>query len=145
MIGGVHSSVDDPPNTSMFARAGGGSVRRKKTDSGQSLADFVKQLSCALSPPSNPSNGSRTPSATSPAKSIESRSKCYKQLSDLNNLKITGVLSDFFNTLPAAGHFRGPIITHAKRGGALKSPGILIECLFTVCEISQPTCAIYIH
>ena len=67
--------------TSMFARAGGGSVQRKKTDSGvaESLADFVKQLSCALSPPSNPSNGSRTPSGTSPAKSIESRSKCYKQ------------------------------------------------------------------
>ena len=49
------------------------------------------------------------------------------------------------NTLPAAGHFSGPIITRAKRGGPLKWPGILIACLFTVREISQPTCAIYIH
>ena len=94
------SSVDDPPNTSMFARAGSSSiVHRKKSDSGvaESLADFVKHLSSALSPPTHQSNAiaSRAASAgTSPAKSIDSRSKCYKQLSDLNNLKITGVLSD---------------------------------------------------
>ena len=91
IIGSVHSSIDDTPNTSMFARAGGGSVQRKKADCvAESLADFVKLLSCALTPPSHPSNGSRITSGTSPAKSIDSRSKCYKQL---NNLKIT-VLSD---------------------------------------------------
>ena len=91
IICSVHSSVDDPPNTSMFARAGGSSVHRKKSDSGfaESLADFVKHLSSALSPPTQQSNAiaSRAASAgTSPAKSIDSRSKCYEQLSDLNNI-----------------------------------------------------------
>lgn len=33
-------------------------------------------------------------SGTSPAKSIDNRSKCYKQLSDLNNLMMTGVLTE---------------------------------------------------
>ena len=49
------------------------------------------------------------------------------------------------NGVLTAGHFSGPIITRAKRGGPLKWPGILIACLFTVREISQPTFAIYIH
>jgi len=31
---------------------------------------------------------------TSPAKIIENRSKCYKQLSELNNLKAAGVLTE---------------------------------------------------
>jgi len=46
MIGNIHSSIDIPPNASMFARAGasGGSVQKKKHDSGfaESLTDFVK-------------------------------------------------------------------------------------------------------
>ena len=31
--------------------------------------------------------------ASSPAKSIDNRSKCYKQLNELNGLKMAGVLS----------------------------------------------------
>ena len=31
---------------------------------------------------------------TSPAKLIDNRSKCYKQLADLNSLKQSGLLSD---------------------------------------------------
>ena len=31
---------------------------------------------------------------TSPARLIDSRSKCYKQLTDLNNLKQSGILDD---------------------------------------------------
>ena len=93
IVGNVHSSVDLPPNTSMFTRAGasGGGVQRKKPDSGfaESLMDFVKQLSGVLSPTSS----NRPSPGTSPAKSIESRSKCYKQLSDLNSLKMSGVIT----------------------------------------------------
>ena len=87
IVGNVHSSID-LPNTSMFTRAGasGGSVQRKKPDSGfaESLTDFVKQLSGVLSPTSN---NCPSPDA-SPTKSIESCSKCYKQLSNLNSLKM---------------------------------------------------------
>ena len=55
IVGNVHSSIDLPPNTSMFTRAGAsGGVQRKKPDSGfaESLTDFVKQLSGGLSPTS---------------------------------------------------------------------------------------------
>ena len=94
IVGNIHSSIDLPPNTSMFARAGasGGSVQKKKPDSGfaESLTDFVKQLSGVLSP----TNSNRPSPGTSPAKSIESRSKCYKQLSDLNSLKMSGVITE---------------------------------------------------
>jgi len=94
IVGNIHSSIDLPPNTSMFARAGvsGGSVQKKKPDSGfaESLTDFVKQLSGVLSP----TNSNHPSPGTSPAKSIESRSKCYKQLSDLNSLKMSGVITE---------------------------------------------------
>ena len=94
IVGNVHSSINLPPNTSMFTRAGasGGGVQRKKPDSGfaESLTDFVKQLSGVLSPTSS----NRPSPGTSPAKSIESRSKCYKQLSDLNSLKMSGVITE---------------------------------------------------
>ena len=68
IVGNVHCSIDLPPNTSMFARAGAssGSVWKKKPDSGfaESLTDFVKQLSGVLSPTNN-----NCPSPdTSPAK-----------------------------------------------------------------------------
>ena len=43
-------------------------------------------------PSLQPSSGN--PLGSSPAKLIDSRSKCYKQLSDINNLKLSGVLSE---------------------------------------------------
>ena len=90
-VGNVHSSIELPPNTYMFARAGasGGSVQKLNSGFAESLTDFVKQLSGVLSP----TNNKRPSPGTSPAKSIESRSKCYKQLSDLNSLKMSGVIT----------------------------------------------------
>ena len=35
-----------------------------------------------------------SPHGSSPAKLIEGRSKCYKQLSELNNLKASGIISN---------------------------------------------------
>ncbi len=70
IVGGVHTSTDNSPTSTMFIRAGGGT--KKKSDL--------------------PYN-SITGSGNSPAKTIENRSKCYKQLSDLKNLLDTGVLS----------------------------------------------------
>ncbi len=76
----------------MFARAGGGTPSRKSNQGvAAALTGVANQLSGALSPvpTSNPST-----LGTSPAKIIENRSKCYKQLSELNNLKTTGVLTE---------------------------------------------------
>ena len=49
-------------------------------------------ISSALLP--RPSLPSSQPVGTSPAKVVESRSKCYKQLNDLNQLKASGIISE---------------------------------------------------
>lgn len=67
MIGGLHSSSDDPPTTSMFGRAGG------------------MKKAVAVSNTSHANN--------SPLKNTDSRTKCYKQLSDLKSLLENGILS----------------------------------------------------
>ena len=96
IVGGIHTSLEDPPTSSMFARAGSG---KKKEEGNKSMAEALTQaavaISSALSP--RPSVSSVSPShrmGHSPSKMIDSRSKCYKQLSDLNNLKLSGVLTD---------------------------------------------------
>ena len=66
IIGGVHADVSHAPTSTMFIRAGGG-VKKKDSNSA---------------------------TAVSPAKAIDSRSKCYKQLSDLKNLFESGILSN---------------------------------------------------
>lgn len=70
VIGGVHTSIDCAPTTTMFIRAGGGV--KKKTDHSAIVGSV----------------------GSSPAKVIDSRSKCYKQLSDLKNLLESRVLSE---------------------------------------------------
>ena len=84
LVGGVYTSYDNPPNTSMFLRAGG---NRSKKSEAISLSEAA--ASQTLSPPKAPV----IPVASSPAKSIDNRSKCYKQLNELNGLKMAGVLS----------------------------------------------------
>lgn len=71
-VGGVHISTETPPTT--FVRAGG-NCSKKKTDA-SSL------------------NSKPTSSTGSPAKVIDNRSKCYKQLSDLKNLHESNILSE---------------------------------------------------
>lgn len=85
-ITSYHKSLTDPPKTSMFERAGGADSSHKRKAGQDSVVE--KQLSTALS--STPS----TSLATSPPKAIEGRSKCYKQLVDLKNLKTSGILSE---------------------------------------------------
>ena len=91
---GMHSSQEEPPNTTMFHRAGGNTPSRKKDHSGptiQVLADAATTIASALSPrapPVAPSTG------TSPGRLIEHRSKLYKQLSELKNLYSTGILTE---------------------------------------------------
>ena len=94
IAGDLHSSLDDPPTTSMFMRAGDGSAnssRKIKNDS-NSLTEAFTQAATALSSALSPSPRSHS---DSPACSqIEARSKCYKQLAELNNLRLTGVLTE---------------------------------------------------
>jgi len=53
------------------------------------MAEALTQAAIAISTQSNAPN----PTRASPAKVIESRSKCYEQPSDLSNLKASGVLT----------------------------------------------------
>ena len=71
IVGGIYVSSDNPPSSTMFIRAGGGTA--KKTS--QSSNTVMSRAGC------------------SPAKVIENRSKCYKQLSELKALLDSDVLS----------------------------------------------------
>ena len=81
--GGIHSSLTDCPTSSMFVWAGGETGRRKD-DSIAGIDEIVKEAAVAISsafssrPSLQPSSGN--PLGSSPAKLIDSRSKCYKQL-----------------------------------------------------------------
>lgn len=93
-VGGYHPSIDEPPTTTMFTRAGGATPKRKTT--ADVVSQAIGQLSSALSPrivplPSTIGNAS---SSQSPAKVIDNRSKCYRQLGELKNLKQSGLLSE---------------------------------------------------
>ena len=89
--GGLHSSKTESPDSSMFLRAGGKQPKRK-SEVAEALTEVAKHTSAAFSG-AIPTNSTNTAGA-SPRKSIENRSKCYKQLSDLNDLRSNGVLHD---------------------------------------------------
>ena len=95
IAGELHSSLNEPPSTSMFIKAGNPVTPKDKNKSTvQTLTDVATALVSALSPQptSVPSPG--PVKASSPAKIIEGRSKCYKQLSELNNLRLSAVIDD---------------------------------------------------
>ena len=89
--GGLHSSMEEPPTSTMFVRCGKGTKSKRQSGLDNTLSQAITQLASALSPQSSRVS---TPIGTSPAKLIDSRSKCYKQLVDLNNLKLSGILDD---------------------------------------------------
>ena len=96
MAAGLHNSTDDPPNTSMFVRAGGKAVQ--KNSQSQQVSQLLTNAATAITS-ANSSKSSGIPSSTagtstSPAKMIESRLKLYKQLSDLHNLHNIGILTN---------------------------------------------------
>lgn len=83
----------------MFQRAGGGSSGKKKEDHNESgvaqaLTAFAQVISGATKavPPS--SGQGMSTFSSSPARLIDSRSKLYKQLSELQNLKSAGILTE---------------------------------------------------
>ena len=97
---GLYNSTEEPPcNNSMFQRAGGGSSGKKKEDHNESgvaqaLTAFAQVISGATKavPPS--SGQGMSTFSSSPARLIDSRSKLYKQLSELQNLKSAGILTE---------------------------------------------------
>ena len=101
---GMHTDLDTPPSNSMFKRAGSSTptTNKKQTDStspemAEALTQAATQVSSAIvaafTPRSTiPSTSSGT--SASPAKVIENRSRCYKQLGDLQSLKSQGLLSE---------------------------------------------------
>ena len=81
LSGGVYSSTSEAPtHSTMFMRAGSGGIQKRKSHS-TAQANSTPML---------------TPTSTSgsPARQIDNRSKCYKQLADLNSLKESGLLSE---------------------------------------------------
>ena len=87
IVGGIHPSQNEHPETTMFDRCGG-SVNAKKRSSSV-VVKAIDKLSDALSPKQSP--GSLQ--GHSPARVIENRSRCYKQLTELNNLQVNGILT----------------------------------------------------
>ena len=83
LIDGELANASEPPENSVFSRAGHGSTSsstQKKSEVAEAIAEVAKQLF-------NP----KPPSGQS---SIENHSRCYSQLSELNNLKVAGVLTE---------------------------------------------------
>ena len=94
---GMHCSIDDPPNTTMFIRAEGAIPYQKKSVQQPPIAQaLTDEAAIAISTALSPSPGMQLNqgTGTSPAKVIDSRSKLYKQLSELQNLKTSGILTE---------------------------------------------------
>ena len=94
LLNGMHrDGMEKPPKSSLFKRAGPDCSPVKKDSTGQAATQAaLSQVSAALVA----CNSKSSPlSSTSPAsKIIENRSKCYKQISELQNLKMQGFLAD---------------------------------------------------
>lgn len=88
VVGGVYKDCDIPPSTTMFKRSGGtfNSAGWKKEDLKQALTQIASAVT--------PTRSGCSSNSTSPARAIEGRSKCYRQLAELKNLRDSGVLSD---------------------------------------------------
>ena len=101
IVGGMCSGTDDPPSSNpMFLRAGDGNYKKKsESPVTQALTNVASAITAAFltrQPQEPPTSSTQRQSTgvSSPAKLIENRSKLYKQLSELKNLKGCGVLSD---------------------------------------------------
>ena len=90
--GGLHSDTDNPPSTSMFTRAGNTSTNKKSQSINQVITEAANAITSSLSPRSTTSPAAST--CGSPSKLIEDRSKLYKQLSELHNLKSANILTE---------------------------------------------------
>lgn len=84
IVGGIHVSQNEHPETTMFARCGSAVSAKKRSSS-----NVVKAIADALSPKQN--SGSNQ--GHSPARVIENRSRYYKQLTELKNIQVNGILT----------------------------------------------------
>ena len=93
IAGNIHSSLEEPPKSSMFVRAGKeGTVDKRKNEGNSPMADALTKAAVAISSALSPQSVNQYAGmSTSPAKQIEARSK---QLNELKNLKESGVLTD---------------------------------------------------
>ena len=66
---------------------------KKKSEVVEALGEVAKHLLGATAGIVPSARHSSTSVVASPAKSIDNRSKCYKQLGDLNDLRSSGVLT----------------------------------------------------
>lgn len=81
LVSGLYTNLDDPPhNNSMFARCG--NERKSNSPDSRKVQGTASPVSTKVTP------------VTSPARMIESRSKLYKQLTELQNLKSVSVLDE---------------------------------------------------
>ena len=100
VVGGMCGMDGPPSNNSMFKRAGAGASdgATKKNETRDVTQTLTNVITASLSAKDNQESQQLTPrssmSISSPAKLIENRSKLYKQLSELKNLKGCGVLDD---------------------------------------------------
>ena len=100
VVGGMCGMDGPPSNNSMFKRAGAGASdgATKKNETRDVTQTLTNVITAALSAKDNQESQQLTPrssmSISSPAKLIENRSKLYKQLSELKNLKGCGVLDE---------------------------------------------------
>ena len=92
IIGGLHKSTDIAPSNPLFLRAGGNYPKKKPISGGDTLIQAVADIASSIVK----SRSAPSPNSTvhSPAKVIDSRSKCYCQLSELKSLFESGLLSD---------------------------------------------------
>ena len=96
IVGGMCSMDGPPSNNSMFKRAGGGDGASKKNESHatQALTDAITAALSAKGTCNQSHSSQNHDQAQALAALIENRSKLYKQLSELKNLKGCGVLDD---------------------------------------------------
>ena len=94
-VGGIiHSSLNKPPTTTMFLRAGGMAPSKKKSDP---VSEALTHLASAITvgpglARSGPSSANQA--KNSPAKTIEKRSRCCRQLGEIKSLHESGLFSE---------------------------------------------------
>ena len=93
IIGGLYSSKTEAPSTSMFSRAGG-KEPKKRSEVAEAVGEVAKEIKFVIAGVVPSAKHASTSLVAGPAKSIDNRSKCYKQLGDLNELRNSGVLTE---------------------------------------------------
>ena len=86
LTGGAYKSMTDAPTTPMFIHCGGGTPTgsKKSTTVNEAVTQVISQITAAIAPTQAPLTSNL---GSSPAKTIDNWSKCYKLLEELKDLK----------------------------------------------------------